>query len=202
MSTLIIHPKDPTTDFLKPIYAPIRDKTVITGGVSIPELRELIKSYHRVIMLGHGTPMGLLSVGQFEGRFFVIDDSFSELLSEKRDNIFIWCYASEFMSYNQLCGFGTGMFISEIEEAHYFNFLDVSQNLIDESNNCFATIMSRYIDQLLDVLFENVLHEYGKLAKTNPIAKFNFERLYFSLSNNVLQTETNDNVHKMNCFKS
>jgi hypothetical protein len=51
MSTLIIHPEDPTTDFLKPIYAPIKNKTIITSGVSKSKLRELIKSHHRVIML-------------------------------------------------------------------------------------------------------------------------------------------------------
>lgn len=195
MSTLIIHPKDPTTNFLKPIYASIENKTVITGGISKPEIRELIKSHHRVIMLGHGTPLGLLSVGQFDGSFYVIDDSLSDLLSKKENNIFIWCHASGFMEYNQLSGLGTGMFISEIEEAHYFNYGDVDWDIIEESNNCFASIMSRYIDHPLDVLYENVLHEYGKLAEMNPIAKFNFERLYFSLSNNVLQTETAPNVH-------
>jgi|GEM_PF-6234508 len=34
IKTLVIHPKDPTTDFLKPIYSNIIDKTVITGGVT------------------------------------------------------------------------------------------------------------------------------------------------------------------------
>jgi hypothetical protein len=33
MKTLIIHPTDPTTEFLKGIYNDLSDKTVITGGV-------------------------------------------------------------------------------------------------------------------------------------------------------------------------
>lgn len=60
MSTLIIHPKDPSTNFLKPIYAPIQDKTLITGGIDKTELRELIENHDKVIMLGHGFPWGLM----------------------------------------------------------------------------------------------------------------------------------------------
>jgi hypothetical protein len=189
MSTLVVHPKDTTTDFLKPIYAPIKDKTVITGGITKIELRELIKSHHRVIMLGHGTPNGLMAVGQFYTTdFYIIDESMVDLLSKKKENIYIWCHASDFMLMNQLFGFGSGMFISEVEEAFYYDFWDVPQNLINESNNQFASITSQYINYPLNDLYENVIHEYGKLAKTNPIAQFNLEKLYFSISNNVLQT--------------
>jgi len=180
MKTLIIHPKDITTDFLKPIYAPIKNKTVITGGVTKTELKELIKSHQRVIMLGHGTPMGLLSVGQFEDRLFVVDDSFSDLLSEKKDNIFIWCHASNYMRYNHLCGFGTGMFISEIGEAQYFGFNNVDWNIIEESNNKFSSIVGKYIDKPLDILYDNLIIEYGSLVRENPIARYNLERLYIN----------------------
>ena len=65
MKTLIIHPKDSTTTFLKHIYAPILDKTIVTVGIDKSELRELIYNHDRVIMLGHGSPWGLMSVGQF-----------------------------------------------------------------------------------------------------------------------------------------
>lgn len=65
MSILIIHPKDTTTKFLKPIYAPLINKTIVTGGLNKSELRKLIETHDRVIILGHGTPNGLLAVGQF-----------------------------------------------------------------------------------------------------------------------------------------
>jgi hypothetical protein len=74
MSVLIIHTKDSTTDFLKPIYAPIPSKTIVYGGVTKTELKELIPNNDRVIMLGHGTPWGLLSVGQFPSVGNYIDD--------------------------------------------------------------------------------------------------------------------------------
>jgi hypothetical protein len=179
MSTLIIHPKDPSTDFLRPIYAPIQDKTVITGGATKNELRTLIKNHVRIIMLGHGTPIGLLSVGQFpENGSYVIDYSYSDLLSVKKGNIFIWCYADQFVKRNELNGFYSGMFISEFGEAFNLGYYVADKNLITESNDSFASIASQNIHQPLEVLYENVLQEYGLLAKTNPIAKFNMERLY------------------------
>jgi hypothetical protein len=63
MKNLIIHPKDHTTRFLSPIYAPLKNKTVINGGVSKYELRFMIETHDRVIMLGHGYPDVLISVG-------------------------------------------------------------------------------------------------------------------------------------------
>ena len=98
MSVLIIHPKDPSTNFLIPIYASISNKTVIHGGIGKNELRELIRSHDRIIILGHGTNLGLLSVGQFPDiGSYIIDSSFIELLSVKKDNIFIWCDADQFV---------------------------------------------------------------------------------------------------------
>ena len=62
---LVIHPDDPTTRFLEPIYAKIPDKTVITGGKTKEEICELIRSHDRILMMGHGGEDGLLAVGQF-----------------------------------------------------------------------------------------------------------------------------------------
>ncbi len=61
MKILIIHPDDPTTDFLSQIYAQFVDKTVVKGGITKSELRELIESHDRILLLGHGSPYGLLS---------------------------------------------------------------------------------------------------------------------------------------------
>lgn len=65
MKTLIIHPQDETTDFLRPIYQKSFNKTVVTGGIPKRELDQLIKRYQRIIMMGHGSPSGLFSVGRF-----------------------------------------------------------------------------------------------------------------------------------------
>ena len=54
MKTLVIHPHDQSTHFLKPIYEDIPNKTVITGGWGIVEVRTLISMHDRIIMMGHG----------------------------------------------------------------------------------------------------------------------------------------------------
>jgi len=73
-----------------------------------------------------------------------------------------------------MAGLYSGMFISEIEEAIAYGFEE--WNLIDESNNGFASIVSKYINEPMDILYRNLMDEYGILAKSNPIAKFNLER--------------------------
>ncbi len=47
---LIIHPEDRSTDFLKPIYANVENPTLVTGGVSKKELRELVDQHDQVMM--------------------------------------------------------------------------------------------------------------------------------------------------------
>lgn len=184
MSTLVVHPRDSSTLFLKTIYATISDKTIITGGVTKTELRKLIETHDRVIFLGHGSSNGLLAVGQFPyAGSYIIDETMVTLLSQKKDNIYIWCHADQFVIINQLSGFFSGMFISEIEEAWYYNFHDLERNTIEESNFRFVDIVSNYINESLDVLYKNVIQEYGLLAKKNVIAKFNCERLNLTEQN-------------------
>jgi hypothetical protein len=49
-------------------------------------------------MLGHDTPLGLHSIGQFPNSgAYIIDYSYSDLLSIKHENIFIWCHADQFV---------------------------------------------------------------------------------------------------------
>ena len=43
------------------------------------------------------------------------------------------------------------MFISEISECNFYGFGDLDQHTIDESNHGFAEIVSRYINESLDV---------------------------------------------------
>ena len=184
MKTLVIHPQDSTTDFLDFIYAPIPkdEKTVITAGADKQTIIELIKLHDRVIMLGHGTPFGLLSVGQFRTKNgYVIDESFIPYLNEKSNNFYIWCNANEYVESYNLKGFYTGMFISEISEAEFYNFRNIKQRDIDESNELFSSLLSDTIHMPVETTYKIVKEVYGNLGRVNPIAKFNSERLYLSL---------------------
>jgi len=184
MKTLIIHPQDPTTNFLSQIYAPLKNKTVIRGGITKLEVRELIQAHDRVIMLGHGSPYGLLSRGQyFEAGLYIVDESMVTSLTNKSNSIFIWCYADQFVQRCRLEGLCTGMFISERDEADMYGFDEVDFRLIEQSNLSFAYIFSKYSNEPLDVIYSKLLDEYDLLSKTNPIARFNFERLYLAGTN-------------------
>lgn len=178
MKTLIIHPEDPTTTFLSPIYANLKSKTVVKGGATKSELRTLIDRHDRFLMLGHGLPEGLLNTGSFEDTgLFVIDETIVGFLRTKKENLFIWCHADQFVRNHELSGICSGMFISELGEARSYGYKDVVWNIVNQSNYRFSEIISRYINEPLEILYIKLISEYGILAKSNPIANFNMERL-------------------------
>lgn len=166
MKTLVLHPTDPSTDFLKEIY---RDKnfTVINDPLTTErELKKQINNHSRVIMMGHGWAGGLF--GFRNTRF---DMRFVPLLREKLC-VCIWCNADEFFKRHELIGFYTGMFISEVGEANYFG-IKVTQEEIDYSNNLFAGLMNQYINyfHIFDLIKESYVGDC-------PVIRFNNERLY------------------------
>jgi hypothetical protein len=181
MKTLIVHPKDRTTSFLDIVYNTIPEKTVVTGGITKFELSKLIESHDRIMMMGHGTPGGLFSVGQFrDTKGFIIDESLVDVLKTKKDSVFIWCNADKFVNRYGLKGFYSGMFISEVGEAMYCGLPNTKQNVVDESNFGFCHILSEYITENSQTIYDNVMFEYGLIAKENPVAQYNHNRLYIS----------------------
>lgn len=182
MKTLVIHPKDKSTQFLDIVYEPIPNKTIITGGVTKAEVKKLIESHDRVIMCGHGAPFGLFSVGQFPGtNGFIIDESMVNVLREKDNSVFIWCNADKFVDYFKLKGFYSGMFISEVGEAIYCGLPGTQQEEVDESNYGFCELLSECINEPQDKMYEIIKEGYGKIAEENPVALYNHNRLYLSI---------------------
>jgi len=218
MKTLVIHPKDKSTDFLKPIYAGRENITAINSGTKEGVIKA-IEAHNHIVMMGHGTPRGLFSVGQFDkkpkptpiskpfesippaaktggvkayssyqGGFdyeyvrdmttgYVVDDDMADLLSKKQLTT-IWCNADQFIEWNELSGFYTGMFISEVGEARIIGLTDVEQWQVDESNYGFVSVVRRFIDQSPEALYAATKLEYGKMAEYNPVARYNYRRLY------------------------
>ncbi len=89
MKTLIIHPKDKSTAFLNIVYKNIPEATVITGGVSIKRLKQMIDAHDRVMMMGHESPYGLFSVGKFKAGWYIIDQRMVDALKTKTNSIYI-----------------------------------------------------------------------------------------------------------------
>jgi len=177
MKTLVIHPQDPSTDFLCPIYENIKDKTVLRGGKTKDEVRELIKEYDRVIMLGHGLPNGLMSIGQFIDGGLIIDETMAEVLSEKNECLYIWCNADQFVNRFGLKGFYSGMFISEVLEANYYGMFP-KQNIVDESNERFSELVGQNINKSSQEIYSIVKEQYGLLSESNLVVSYNEKRLY------------------------
>ena len=166
--TLIIHPDDPTTDFLSAIYEG-KGWDVINDPFVGPDIvEELIDTHDKIVCLGHGSPAGL-----FGGYGFLIHDDLVPLLKNK-EMVSIWCYASEFMDKHGLQGVYSGMFISETGEAYMNGITNADQKMVDASNNLFSSVLGKYIDS--ENVLELVKKEYVK--DDDPIVSFNRARLY------------------------
>ena len=186
MKVLVIHPQDKTTDFLIPIYMDLKsfpdydDVTIIRGGMTRAEVDEQIKQHDRIMMMGHGSPGGLFSVGQFtDSPGYIISHTTADLLRDK-ECIFIWCNADLYVRTHQLKGLYSGMFISETMEAAYCGLPGTSQDTVTESNNYFASEFGKVSGVPLVEAYEYIKYTYGVLADSNPVAKYNHHRLYLN----------------------
>ena len=184
MKTLVIHPDDRSTDFLKPIYNNIKEKTIVTNHTQIEKsIINMIENHDQVIMLGHGSPSGLFSISFDFNHIktsFVVGAEHVESLREKLSNVFIWCNADIFVKNNNLKGFYSGMFISEVGEAQFCGYSNPTQEEVDESNNTFAILLGDIITEGHSAAYNYVKQTYGELAKRNRIAKYNWNRLYYN----------------------
>ena len=134
-------------------------------------LTKQIAAHDRIVMLGHGSEMGLLQFRQL-----VIDKTFVPLLKEK-SCVCIWCHAYEFVNEHGLKAFYTGMFVSELIEA-FENEVDSKWDYIRHSNSLFAEAVNQSIDT--DKILENVNELYQKEGDNCEVINFNRARLYFN----------------------
>jgi len=178
---LVIHPDDRSTDFLRPIYQGLSNITVVTGGMTQEKVIEHIQQHDQVIMLGHGSPFGLFSVGKFEDtRGYIIDYSTVNALKEKNNNIFIWCNADRFVQFHNLKGIYSGMFVSEVGESVYCG-IPSTQKQVSESNNVFAEVLGYQLltGTSFEQVYNNTSQAYGVLAESNQVAEYNQQRFYY-----------------------
>lgn len=166
MKTLVIHPNDASTDFLCDIYL---DKgwTVYRSNISTKRLKHEIKNHDRIVMLGHGSELGLFGFSRV-----IINSSLVYLLRNKIC-VCIWCNADIFVKKYDLKGFFTGMFISEYEESLMFN-IPTNLFFLQESNQDFSKAVKNSIDT--DSFLENVKLLY---EGNSAVVEFNKERLFY-----------------------
>lgn len=171
MKTLVIHPFDPTTHFLREIYAG-KDWTVIDRNVSKAILKIEIKAHDRIIMLGHGSGLGLFGFG----RLFI--DSGYVYLLRKKLVVCIWCNADLFVTKYGLRGFNTGMIISDFEEALMYSVKESGDD-ITQSNTLFASAIKNAIDA--PDMLKTAKEQY--VSESNNVILFNSRNLYYNGTN-------------------
>jgi hypothetical protein len=164
--TLVIHPKDTTTDFLNVIYQGT-NWTVITHDIPDESLRKLIYSHDKIIMLGHGFPGGL-----FGHNKLVISSSHADLLRTKK-LVGIWCFANRFFESHDLLGIYSDMIISEPQEAEVFG-VQYTDNFINQSNTMFANAVRDAI------ISDNPIETFKEMyrSNTNPVINWNQDNFY------------------------
>jgi hypothetical protein len=186
MKNLVIHPYDTTTFFLTKIYQSLPNTTVVNNCLSKEVLLEMVKSYDRIFVLGHGSSRGLFNPDTLE---FLVDVTFSKVLKDKV-GFYIFCHADKFVSENRLNNcFYSGMYISQADEIGIYSDAILSEEyvnytpMIEESNQKFATQLGKLLlenDFQLEPVFKGIKEHYGNYATKNEIAAFNCDRLFYN----------------------
>ncbi|MCK9542637.1 MAG: hypothetical protein M0R03_11480 [Novosphingobium sp.] len=167
MKTLVIHPKDPSTDFLKHIYKDLLNSEVTIISDYYFE-RDLIKlKFDRAIILGHGTPNGLIGI---------YINPLLPILKKQLNNIYIWCHADEYVKKHKLTGMCTGMMVSELGEAD-IEGIKTTREELDHSNNLFAISIGKYINLPSKECLEKAKAEYE--SHDSELIKFNHLRMQY-----------------------
>lgn len=174
----VIHANDPTTSFLSMLYETREDVMArITETSTNGAIQRAIRENDTIMMLGHGTPYGLLSAPDKTGRYrrLLISDRHVQFLRDKTC-IGIWCYADLFAKRYGLHGLFSGMIISEAGEAFEFN-INITEDEIDFEMYLFVQRLRYCIEQygLKDTPAKMKEMDYVKSELNN----FNYNNLYY-----------------------
>jgi len=172
IKTLVIHPEDSSTSFLDAVYKDT-DWTIFTKNHihNQEELISLVEQHDRIIMMGHGTPEGLL--GKFK---YLIDYRHAPLLKQK-EVVCMWCNAHAYFCRYGFKGFFTGMIISEEIEAKYLG-VEYKEGDVDESNVLFTKALKDSIQNTPKDMCDKMKEIYVP-SEGNKVMEYNAKRLYY-----------------------
>jgi hypothetical protein len=186
-TNLVIHPDDRTTDFLDPSYADL-SATVMNSQKEMFNLRENMRQHDRIIMMGHGSPGGLMmpritlnGVDLVDGELkkyslHSLGSNFVDILKTKAI-VAVWCNADQFVVPHDLHGFYTGMVISELCEANYCKVNGCNQKELDESNSLFTKALTAAIKIQSPESVKVFKEIYNN--PNNKIMAYNSQRIYY-----------------------
>jgi hypothetical protein len=177
--TLVIHPRDSSTDFLKDVYRNLSSFTLIQGGVTRAEIVEALIDHERIILLGRGSEKGLYASGVFDtiSPYIVDEEMFPWLFG--KENIFIWRNSDLFAYFNQLQGLFTGKFACTLEKVYFYKIKKGSFEHVEESNNLFSTLLGDLLHLPASAIYPALRECYGRQGMNNPVIDFNCQRLIY-----------------------
>ena len=167
----VIHPNDPSTQFLSCLYSDIDIVDFVDERASEAGVLLAITAAQQVMMLGHGTPWGLLSPTMG----YIINDNYAQALSHK-ECIGIWCYANMFAEAHHLHGLFSGMIISEPEEAEAMGVESTKEEILTE-----RALLAQRLQQCIH---DNPLADVPRLMREmpynpSPLNKFNYNNFHY-----------------------
>ena len=127
---------------LKAVYEGKGFDVITDGSISQDELIKAIEEHDTIIMLGHGTPYGLLAVDKNIGFIgYLIHDGHADLLKTKK-TYSMWCHSDAYFERHGMKGFHSGMIISEEMEALMYAMHDTLE--MEDLMEMKRIILERY----------------------------------------------------------
>ena len=163
--------------FLEDIWKDIPNIKVIevTSILDYDKVKEALEAEKDTILLcGHGTEEGLLCPNL---NYYIIDGWDINLLKDKTVHC-IWCHGVDFIFNNKLSGFGTGMFISDKDEAIMYHMYD-NIEIIPEANAVFANRINNLLKANINYIqwSDLLLCNLSKQEYSTDFIRFNYSRL-------------------------
>ncbi len=169
----MIHPADPTTQFLDEVYIGL-DCEVVRSKQDYSWLKKKVDQYETVYLLGHGLPQGLFGPDMK----LMVDDRLADSLRNKQ-LVGVFCNADRYFHDHGLAGLYTGMIVSSSAEAYCFN-LPADLAMVEASNRAFAKSLRGALDvhDPADAGPEAADRYRNSILVENPIIEFNFGNIH------------------------
>ena len=151
----------------------------LTGDILINPRRSAVKKLlvahpeRPLVLLGHGTPRGLLN-DKWDG--YVVGSELVQFLRKQQCIIGVFCYAGNFADEYKLHGFFTSMFISNVTESVDEGFPSTHESIQRENILFSKKLNDLILNEPNMSSWPSKLQEYG-LNHQEPFVKFNYEAM-------------------------
>ena len=179
ITMLVVHPFDPSTEFLDVLYDCQEGIRRLRGEESRNQLGSIL--YHlphgeSVMLLGHGSQSGLFRP-EDGGNGLYVGKSFAYTL-RRHLVIGVFCHANLFAESIKLHGLFSGMIVSELEEALEYGIPTTAREL-ERENRIFAKTLAGFLHAEVPYREIPTLMRASVGDEAPEVRKYNYNSLYF-----------------------